>query len=126
MHDYFLSQYEEKISLDEFIRQFTLTVFCNYLALRSEGFGENEISLNITNDGVVSIAKGRKGSAILLSSAPIKEPEVKKIVSKSINAIIKSFVKAKLQKDIVDGAIYLNKFYCKKSFIKAQLKPSRN
>ncbi|WDE05433.1 hypothetical protein SG34_000320 [Thalassomonas viridans] len=126
MHDYFLSQYEEKISLNEFIKQFTLTVFCNYLALRSEGFGENEISLNITDDGVVSIAKGSKGSVILLSQAPIKEPEVKKIVSKSINAIIKSFIKAKLQKDIVDSAIYLNKFYCKKSFIKAQLKPNKN
>ncbi len=122
IHDYFLSQYEEKISLDEFIKQFTLTVFCNYLALRSEDFDENEVSLSIANDGVVLIAEGDKGSVILLSRAPIKEPEVKKIVSKSIKAIIKSFVKAKLQKDIVDEAIYLNDFYCKKSYIKTQLK----
>lgn len=121
-NNHFLSQHGEKLTLQAFITQFTLSLFCNYLVLISEGFSHDEISLTISSDGATAIGKGEKGTAVLGSPAFIHELKIQKILTKSIRSVIRSFCSSKLKVEIVEDAITNNKFYYKKHLVKSQLK----
>ncbi|RYM33299.1 hypothetical protein ERX46_10160 [Brumimicrobium glaciale] len=76
----FRSQRGEKICLKEFIKQFTLSVFSNYLVLRSEDFSENDISINIGNDGSMAIGDNKNGKIVLHVPAMIREKNIQKLI----------------------------------------------
>jgi hypothetical protein len=125
-NDHFLSQLKEKICLAEFIKQFTLSVFCNYLVLKSEGFSETEISINVGGDGTLTIGKGKIGQMILHTPAKIEELEIQKIILKAINKVIQSFNKSKIKVNLVEDAMQNNKYYFKKHLVKDQLKSKQS
>ena len=121
-NDHFVSQHGDNICLVEFIEQFTLSVFCNYLVLMSEGFNSVEISINVGIDGAMTVGKGKNGHIVLHTPARIEEIEVQKILLKAINKTIHSFQKSYLQVALVENAMQNNKYYFKKSLVKKQLK----
>ncbi len=55
----FLDQQGEKINTKKFIELFTMSVFCNYMALRDENYLSKDISINVGEDGAMQIAESK-------------------------------------------------------------------
>ncbi len=113
----FYSQLGQKITIEEFSKQFILSVFCNYLALKSEGF--QDIKISIGNDG--SVAWTEKPKSILLTvPAPIENKAFQIILIELLDTTISLYDQMELKRDIVLEAKNTNKYYQKKSLIKDQ------
>lgn len=117
----FYSQRGDKITVEEFAKQFTLSVFCNYLALRSEGL-EN-IQINIGGDGSLTMAEQPK-SLVLHQPAVIKSKELQIELIRLLEQMISYYDKMLLKKEIVDEAKNNNRYYQKKAMIKDHLMTS--
>lgn len=113
----FYSQKGKKITIIEFIRQFTLSVFCNYLALEAEGF--TYIKINIGSDGSMTIAK-TPFSIVLFVSAKIKNKALQKLITEILNNTIKCYESNLLELSIVNEAKENNNYYDKITHIKDQ------
>lgn len=117
----FRSQKGEKITLKEFIRQFGLSVFSNYLVLRSVGFEEKDISINVGSDGSMTCVDSEKGKIVLHVPAMIKEKEIQKHILFILEELIKLYQSCKLEVGVVEDSINNNQYYFKKTQIKNQL-----
>lgn len=115
------SQIGEKISLNEFIKQFSLSVFCNFLVLRSERFEENDISINVGSDGSMIVGKNEKGQIVFHVPASIQNKTLQKHIISKIEATINLYNNYKLEYEIVEAAKENNKYYFKKSQVRQQL-----
>jgi hypothetical protein len=118
--DYY-SQQGDKISLVEFANQFTLSVFCNFLVLKSEGFEENDIKINVGSDGSMVIGEKEKKPMIFHVPAAIPNKALQKFILDLIKMTIELYEKGKLKHEIVESAKANNRFYFKKSQIRERL-----
>lgn len=118
--DYY-SQQGDKISLVEFANQFTLSVFCNFLVLKSEGFEENDIKINVGSDGSMVIGEKEKKPMIFHVPAAIPSKALQKFILDLIKMTIELYEKGKLKHEIVESAKANNRFYFKKSQIRERL-----
>lgn len=118
----FLSQLGEEISLKEFIKQFTLSVFNNYLVFKSEEFLDSEIKMNIGSDGAMVNTLSVRGNFLFSSPAVIKNKSLQKELIKLLNNTIDLFNEKELDFNLVEMARLNNRYYFKKSLIKDQLK----
>lgn len=114
----FLSQSREEISTIEFVKQFSLSVFANYLVLKSEGV--NEILTNVGSDGSMSRTNREKNNYILGVPATIKSKQLQLKIIEVLTSIINLYESGELTKEIVDEAKNNNKFYFKKEMIRRQ------
>jgi hypothetical protein len=122
----YLSQRGEKISLKEFANQFSLSVFCNFLVLKSEGFDEEKIKINVGRDG--SLVIGEKDNKPMIFNIPsiIESKILQKFIIKLIHLTIELYSKGKLKYEIVETAKENNYFYFKKSQIRDRLMVTMN
>ncbi len=117
----YLSQRGDSISLKEFANQFSLSVFCNFLVLKSEGFDEKEIKINDGSDG--SLVIGEKGNKLTIFHVPamIDNTTLQKYILELIQSTIELYNKGKLKYSIVESAKEDNRFFYKKSQIRDRL-----
>ena len=117
----YLSQRGKKINLKEFANQFSLSVFCNFLVLKSEGFKENGIKINIGSDSSLVIGKKDNKPMIFHVPAIIENEILQRFIIKLIEITIELYSKGKLKYEIVEIAKENNRFYLKKSQIRGRL-----
>jgi hypothetical protein len=114
----FYSQLGEVISIEEFIKQFILSVFCNYISLKSEGL--EDIKINIGSDGSLARTAIPKG-IILHVPAPIENKALQVLLLKTLENVIDLYEAKELKRELVVQAKLNNQFYQKKDLIKNQL-----
>ncbi|WP_303917897.1 hypothetical protein [Draconibacterium sediminis] len=117
----YFSQLGDELSLVEFANQFTLSVFCNFLVLKSEGFEENDISINVGSDGSMVIGEKEKKPMIFHVPAAIPNKALQNYILDLIKMTIELYEKGKLKLEIVESAKENNRFYFKKSQIRERL-----
>ncbi len=117
----FFSQQGDKISLVEFAYQFTLSVFCNFLVLKSEGFKENDIKINVGSDGSMIIGEKENKPMIFHVPATIPNTELQKYILSLIQKTIELYEVGKLKIEIVESAKANNRFFFKKFQIRERL-----
>jgi hypothetical protein len=115
----FYSQLGEQIPIKEFVRQFTLSVFCNYLALRSEGI--EDIKINIGKDGSM-IRTETPRSLILHVPARIENKKLVIELIRLVKITINLYDTKLLKREIVIESKRNNQYYYKKDLIKEQLR----
>lgn len=114
----FLSQNREEISTIEFVKQFSLSVFTNYLVLKSEGV--KEILTNVGSDGSMSRTNRESNNYILRVPATIKSKQLQLKIVEILTSIINLYESGELSREIVEEAKNNNKFYFKKQMLKHQ------
>lgn len=122
----YISQRGEKISLKEFASQFSLSVFCNFLVIKSEGFEEDKIKINVGRDGSLVIGEKDDKSMIFNVPAIIESEILQKFIIKLIYLTIELYSNGKLKYEIVETAKDNNLFYFKKSKIRDRLMETMN
>lgn len=115
----FYSQAGEPISISEFTKQFILTIFCNYLALKAEGF--NDIKLNLGSDGGMIMAE-KPLTIVLMVPATIKSKAFQDKLSEVLNDTIQLYENNSLILDVVNDAKSNNDYYKKIFLIKEKKK----
>jgi len=113
----FYSQKGDKISIHEFIKQFSLSVFCNFLALEAEGF--KSIKINIGSDGSMVVSEVPT-QIVLLVPAQIKNKALQLIIKEILNNMILFYEKNLLDLNIVNEAKSSNNYFDKIAKIKVQ------
>ena len=109
----FYSQHGDLIDAETFIKQFTLSVFANYLASVAEGATPDNISTVYANDGcfMTAIIGGRK--IILHIHAPLFLTGLKDIIIECLQGLLKAYHDDNLDAGIITMAKnnngYLNK-----------------
>lgn len=116
----FFSQQGEKISIEEFSKQFILTVFTSYLAIKSEGL--TGIKINIGSDGSLVRTENLEKNIVLQIPARIENKAFQLKLIELLAETIELYDKGELRWEIVDEAKNNNQYYTKKSFIKEHLK----
>lgn len=111
----FYSQKGDKISLKEFSKQFIQSVFCNYLALKAEGF--NDIKINIENDGALVITKDPM-TLIFMVPAIISSKDFQNLLIELLNKTILLYENKLLTLKIVNETKNSNDYYQKIAIIK--------
>lgn len=122
----YLSQHGIRICLKEFAKQFSLSVFCNFLVIKSEGFEENEIKITVGKDGSLVIGEKNNKPMILHVPAIIENEILQKFILKLIQITIELYNNGKLKYEIVETAKENNQFYFKKSQIRDKLMENNN
>lgn len=113
----FYSQKGDKITTVEFIKLFSLSVFCNYLALESEGF--KEIKINIGSDGSMAVSENPT-SIVLMVPAQIKSKALQLMLIETLNKVIQCYESNLLDLNIVKEAKLNNNYFDKIAKIKDQ------
>ncbi|WP_185286010.1 hypothetical protein [Chryseobacterium indologenes] len=111
----FASQLGEPISVEEFVKQFSLSVFCNYLVAKSEGF--EEIKLNVGSDGSLIIAE-KPRNLILPVPASIINKDLQIKIIEIISQLIEFYESKVLKYEIVLQTKKNNSFFHKKAIIR--------
>ena len=88
---YCCSPFGEPLSLKQFIEEFTMSVFANWLILREEGFLPKEINLSIGGDGSLQWTTSDRAGLLLRSPASIPEDEVQKEIMRCLIEAIHSY-----------------------------------
>lgn len=117
----YLSQQGERISIKEFSNQFTQSVFCNYLVLKSEGFEESAIKINVGSDGSMVIGEKDNKPMVLHVPARIMNKTLQKYILNLIEETIVFYNTGRLEYDIVESTKLNHRFYLKKSQIRERL-----
>lgn len=117
----YLSQRGEKIGLKEFANQFSLSVLCNFLVIKSEGFEEDKIKITVGRDGSLVIGEKDNKPMILHVPAIIENEILQKFILNLIQTTIELYINGKLKYEIVETAKENNRFYLKKSQIRDKL-----
>jgi len=96
----YYSQLGKQISIKEFIRDFSLATFSNYLVFRELGYPPNKMKINIGRDGSMIRLEDVKR---LLSTVPatIKEKFVQQLIMVCVNDMITLFEKNQLVEDLI-------------------------
>jgi len=86
----FIDQQGNHINTKRFIELFTMSVFCNYMALREENYLSDDIKINIGQDGSMQIAESKiNGNNLLHNPAIIKDKaiqlEIIRCVTEAVN-----------------------------------------
>lgn len=113
----FYSQKGDNITTLEFIKQFSLSVFCNYLALEAEGF--KNIKINVGSDGSMVVSE-IPTSIVLFVPAHIKSKALQLIILEILNNTILCYEKNLLELNIVNEAKKNNNYFDKIAKIKEQ------
>jgi hypothetical protein len=97
------SQLGKQISVKEFIKDFSLATFSNYLIFRELGYSSNNIKINVGKEGSMVILEDTKR---LLSNVPaiIKEKFVQQLIMVCVGEIITLFEKSQLVDDLIAEA----------------------
>ncbi len=114
----FLSQSREKISTEEFVKQFTLSVFSNYLVFKSEGI--KEILTNVGSDGSMTRTNRESNNYIFGVPATIKSKQLQLRIIKVLTSVIDLYESGELTREIVEEAKNNNRYYFKKHMLKEQ------
>lgn len=117
----YLSQHGERISIKEFSNQFSQSVFCNFLVLKSEGFEEHQIKINIGSDGSMVIVEKEKKPMVFHVPARIMNKTLQKYILNLVKTTIELYDKGRLKHDIVESTKLNHRFYFKKSQIRERL-----
>ncbi|MBK7805971.1 MAG: hypothetical protein IPJ51_06700 [Saprospiraceae bacterium] len=117
----YLSQQGERISIEEFANQFTQSVFCNYLVLKSEGFEESAIKIIVGSDGSMVIGDKYNKPMVLHVPARIINKKLQKYILNLIEVTIDFYNNARLEYEIVESTKLNHRFYLKKSQIRERL-----
>ncbi|MEO8255115.1 MAG: hypothetical protein ABI554_12095 [Flavobacterium sp.] len=112
----FYSQQGEKISTEEFIKQFTLSVFSNYLAFKSEGI--TKVLINIGSDGSMTRTNKKSDNYIFTVPATIKNKQLQLKIIEILDLTIELYEQGELKREIIEEAKNNNRFYLKKQMIK--------
>lgn len=112
------SQAGIKINTETFVEQFCLSVLCNYLALRSEGF--SNIITTIGKDGCLTRIE-EPNPMLFHIPATIKYKPLQIEIIKITNELMSLYEKGLLDKNLVDRAKKDNRFFHKKRLIKQQM-----
>lgn len=111
----FYSQKGTKISLQEFSKQFTKSVFCNYLALKSEGF--DDIKINIGSDGALVLTEN-PSNLVLMVPAVIKDKSFQLLLIELLHKTIQLYESKLLIPEFVNETKNNNEYYRKIAAIK--------
>lgn len=114
----FYSQTREKISTEEFVKQFTLSVFCNYLVFKSEGI--TKILTNVGSDGSMTRTNRESNNYVFNVPATIKSKELQLKIIEVLSSVINLYELGELSREIVEEAKDNNRYYFKKHMIKIQ------
>lgn len=114
----FLSQSREKISTEEFVKQFTLSVFSNYLVFKSEGI--TEILTNVGSDGSMTRTNRESNNYIFRVPATIKSKQLQLKIIEVLTSVIELYESGELTREIVEEAKNNNRYYFKKHMLKEQ------
>lgn len=114
----FLSQSREKISTEEFVKQFTLSVFSNYLVFKSEG--NTEILTNVGSDGSMTRTNRESNNYIFRVPATIKSKQLQLKIIEILTSVIELYESGELTREIVEEAKNNNRYYFKKHMLKEQ------
>ncbi|OBR41945.1 hypothetical protein A9200_00715 [Maribacter hydrothermalis] len=117
----FLTQQGERISIKEFSEQFTQSVFCNYLVLKSEGFEDSTIKINVGSDG--SLVTGEKNNKPMILQVPARiiNLTLQKYILNLIGKTIELYNNGRLKYVVVESTKLNHRFYHKKSQIRERL-----
>lgn len=118
----FYSQLGKRININEFIKQFSLSVFINYIAMLSEGFCDNDLTVSVGGNGSIVAAQNHTGNMVLHTPASIKDEKLQFKLCKMIDDLLTMYKQGVLSVDIVKKAMHDNKYYLKKRLIKDKLK----
>lgn len=113
----FYSQQGERISLNEFAKQFTQSVFCNYLALKAEGF--DDVKINIGGDGAMVRVEQPK-PLVLVVPATIKSRLLQQELIALLQETIRLYENTLLSLDVVNDSKNSNDYVRKIALIKDQ------
>lgn len=117
----FLSQKSERISIKEFSNLFTQSVFCNFLVLKSEGFEESAIKINVGSDGSMIIGEKENKPMVLHVPARIMNKTLQQYIISLIEITIELYKTGRLKYEIVESTKMNNRYYLKKSQIRERL-----
>lgn len=107
----FYSQCGEEICVEDFIRQFSLSVFTNYLVLASEGL--KDISIIIGSDGALLSAKTCSRDIVLRTPAIIENTDLQLKLIELQYSLIELYDKKELVIELVEEARFKNRYYDK-------------
>lgn len=114
----FFSQRGEKISTEEFVKQFTLSVFSNYLVFKSEGL--TEILTNVGSDGSMTRTNRESNNYVFNVPATIKSKQLQLKIIEILTLVINLYEVGELNREIVEETKNNNRYYFKKHMIKNQ------
>lgn len=114
----FTSQSGQPIDTLNFIKQFTLSVFTNYLILKSE---KMDCELKIGSDGAVLTTQNHKKNLLLRTPAIIESPDLQLSILKIVSNIIELYECGELKRELVIQAKNDNFYYLKKVSLKQNL-----
>ena len=117
----FYSQKGLTLSNEEFAKQYILSIFCNYLALKNEGF--TNIKINIGNDGAM-VRTEKPISFVLMVPAKIINKAFQQKLIELLNNTIYLYDNKMLLLEIVNEAKEKNDYFRKLSIIKDHKKSS--
>jgi len=114
------------IDTKKFIELFSMSVFCNYLALREENYYSNEIKINVGKDGSMQIGESEmNGNCLMHTPATISDKRVQVEVIRCVETAVKLFEENKLNPIALLQAKARNNYIKNRAAIRHQIK-SRN
>lgn len=87
----FISQQGEPLSNKQFIEDFTMSIFTNWLILRDEGFQPLDININVGSDGSMQHGINDKGSILLRCPAIIPNATIQKEIIRCVSIVINQY-----------------------------------
>lgn len=116
----FYSQKGQKLPVKEFIKDFTLGIFNNYLLLREQGVKQDAIQINVGKDGSL-VRTNEKGGIILQLPAIIREKFVQQIILLCLNDVISYYENGQLASDLIEQSKKQHDFLLKTELVNKQL-----
>jgi hypothetical protein len=115
------------INTKKFIELFSMSIFCNYLALREENYHSNEIKINVGKDGSMQIGESQvNGNCLMHSPATISDKRVQLEVIRCLEETVKLFESNKLDSIALLQAKARNNYIKNRAAIRHQIKSRNN
>ncbi|MBI5055324.1 MAG: hypothetical protein HZB61_01720 [Nitrospirae bacterium] len=118
----YFSPIEEPLSTTEFIEDFTMSVFVNWLILRDEGFLPNEIKISVGGDGSLQIGLSDIGRIMLHCPAAIPEKIVQTEIIRCLSIAINHSETNTIDPIAVLQAKANNNYILKRAFVRSLLR----
>jgi hypothetical protein len=115
------------ITTKRFVELFSMSIFCNYLALREENYLSNEIKVNVGKDGSMQIGESQvNGNILLHTPAIIKNKVVQIEIIRCVNECVRLFENNKIDAIALLQAKARNNYINNRALIRKQIKNHTN
>lgn len=117
----YLSQSGERISHKRFIEEFTMSIVCGVMALRDEGFLEEEIAVSVGSDGSTQRSTDPDRKILFICPAEIPDVPIQNEILRCLRSAIDALQKGTLPALGVQQAKALHRYIFKRGVIRRVL-----